>query len=90
MSFERQGRVVTGTRAAASQLTEHFNDIESFLAEYDVLNLETPNFANGFFGTTQEIVANDLLGVFNSFNALKAAAPNEFGALRAALRKARS
>lgn len=90
MAFERQGKVVQGTRESARQLDEGFNDLEAFQGWYDVLNLETPNFATGFFGTTQEITANDHLGMFTSFAALKAAAPSQWAAFRAALRKGRS
>ena len=90
MAFERQGQVVFGTRAVAGLLDEGLTDLEAFQGRYDVLNLETPNFASGFFSTTQEITANDHLGVFNAWNALKAAAPSQATAFRAALRKARS
>lgn len=90
MANQRQGDVVTETRSAAHQLDEAVNDIEALVARYDVLNMENPDFAAGYFGTGQEITANDLLGVFNSLNALKAAASGEWAALRAAMRKARS
>lgn len=89
MANERQGAVVQGTRGAAGSLDEFLNDLEGLLARYDVLNLETPNFASGYFGATQEITADTFLGVFNSLNALKAAAASEWAAFRAALRKAR-
>jgi len=90
MAFERQGRVVNQSREAARQTDEAINDIEALNGWYDVLNLETPNFAAGYFGTTQEIVANDLLGIFTSLAGLKSAAPAQWAAFRAALRKARS
>lgn len=90
MANERQASVVSETRSAAAQLDEDFNNLDGAQARYDVLNLETPNFAAGYFGTTQEITANDLLGVYNAHNALKSAAPSQYNALRAALRKARS
>lgn len=90
MSTQRQADVVTGTRATSASLDENFNDLEAQIGRYGVLNLETPNFAAGYFGTTQEIVANDQLGVYNAYNALKAAASAQFDAFRAALRKARS
>lgn len=89
MANERQGAVVQGTRGVAARLDEDVNDLEDLLSRYDVLNLETPNFANGYFGSTQEITADDLLGVFNSLNALKSAAASEWAAFRAAMRKAR-
>ena len=90
MAFERQGQVVFGTRAVAGSVDEAFNDLDGVKARYDVLNLESPNFASGYFGTAGEITANDLLGVFNAYNALTAAAPSQWAAFRAALRKARS
>ena len=90
MSTERQGQVVFGTRGVSGQLDEDFNALDGYKARYDILNLETPNFAAGFFNTTQEIDANTLLGVFNSYNALTQAAPSQWAAFRAALRKARS
>ena len=91
MANERQGQVVTEARAAARQLDESLNDLEGVQARYDVLNLETPNFATGFFGTTQEITANDHLGIYTALNTLKSAGGGSaWLALRAALRKARS
>lgn len=90
MANERQAQVVQGTRGTAATLDEAINDIEEINGRYDVLNLESPNFASGFFGSTQEITANDHLGVFTSLSGLKAAAPNQWAAFRAALRKARS
>jgi hypothetical protein len=90
MSTERQQQVYSKTRGAAATTDEAINDIENLNGWYDVLNLETPNFAQGLFGTTQEISANDLLGVFTSLSGLKTAAPNQWAAFRAALRKARS
>jgi len=90
MAFERQGTNVHQTRESARQTDESINDIEALNGWYDVLNLESPNFAAGFFGTTQEITANDHLGVFTSLSGLKAAAPTQWAAFRAALRKARS
>lgn len=87
---ERQEAVVNESRASARELDQGFTDIEAQNARYDVLNLETPNFAAGYFGTTREITASDHLGIYNAYNALKTAAPTQFAALRAALRKARS
>jgi hypothetical protein len=90
MANQRQGDVVTETRAVARSLDEALTDLEALIARYGVLNLETPNFAAGYFATAQEITANDLLGVYNSRNALVAAATPQWDALRAALRKART
>lgn len=90
MAFVRQGKNVDGARASAGAVTDGINDIENLNAEYDVLNLESPNFAAGFFGSTQEITANDHLGIYTSLSALKAAAPSQWAAFRAALRKART
>jgi hypothetical protein len=90
MANERQGQHVAELRGLAHALDEDFNQLEALIARYDVLNLETPNFAAGFFGTTQEITADQHLGPINAFNALKAAATSQLAALRAALRTARS
>jgi hypothetical protein len=90
MANQRQGDVVTETRAVARVLDEAFTDLDALIARYGELNLESPNFAGGFFSTLQEISANDLLGVYNSKNALVAAATSQFNAMRAALRKARA
>jgi hypothetical protein len=90
MSTERQGQVVYGTRTAAGQIDDGIEHFESYNERYDVLNLETPNFASGFFNTSQEITANDLLGAYNAHNALKTAAPAQYNAWRAALQKIRS
>lgn len=90
MSTERQGKVVDDARTEARELAESFVRIDEVVARYDELNLETPNFAAGYFGITQEITANALLGFFNAYNALKTAAPAQVAALRAAARKIRS
>lgn len=90
MANERQGKVVDDARSEAHALAEIFVRLDEIVARYDELNLENPNFAAGFFGSTQEITANALLGFFNSWNGLKAAAPNQIAALRAAARKIRS
>jgi hypothetical protein len=90
MAFDRQQQVYSESRGAAATMDEAINDIENLNARYDVLNLETPNFAAGLFGTTQEITANDLLGIFTSLSGLKTAAPSQWAAFHAALRKARS
>ena len=90
MANQRQADHVSEIRAIARQIDEDFNVLEALIARYDVLNLETPNFAAGFFGTAQEITAAQHLGSINAWNALKAAAPAQLAALRAALRTARS
>jgi hypothetical protein len=90
MANERQAQHVAELRGCAHALDEEFNVFEALIARYDVLNLETPNFAAGFFATAQEITAAQHLGPINAWNALKAAAPSELAALRAALRTARS
>ena len=89
MAFERQEAVVVNSRGNAARVDEALNNIEALNARYDVLNVETPNFAAGYFGSAQEITANDLLGLFNSWNALRAAAPSQVSAFRAAIRKIR-
>lgn len=90
MANERQGQHVAELRGLAHGLGDEFAQLEELIARYDQLNLETPNFANGFFSTTQEINAAQHLGPINAYNALKAAAPAQLAALRAALRTARS
>lgn len=89
MANERQAAVVIETRAVAGRIDEAINDLEEVQARFDVLNLETPNFQAGYFGTTQEITYNALLGAYNALAALKAAAPSQWNALRAALRTIR-
>lgn len=90
MANERQGQHVAELRGLARTLDEQFNQIEALIARYNQLNLETPNFAAGFFGTTQEITANQHLGPINAYNALKTAASAQLAALRAALQTVRS
>lgn len=90
MAYERQGSNVGQTRGSAKALDEELTNFEALGAWYDQLNLETPNFANGYFSTPQEITAAQHLGVFNAWNALKAAAPSQVAAFRAALRAAKT
>lgn len=90
MANERQGQHVAELRGCAHTLDEEFNVFEGLIARYDQLNMETPNFANGFFGTPQEITANQHLGPINAWNALKTFAPSQVAALRAALRTMRT
>lgn len=90
MANERQADVVTETRAVAERLDEALTDLDALQARYDQLNIETPNFAGGYFGTSQEITANQLLGVFTSKTGLRNAATAQFDAFRAALRAARA
>lgn len=89
MANVRQGRTVTNSRAAAAQVDDGLNAIDNENACYNVLDLESTNFATGFFGTAQEISANDLLGIYNAHAALKSAATPQYNAFRAALRKAK-
>lgn len=90
MAYERQASNVAQTRGVAQALDGDIDTLEGVSARYDQLNIETPNFANGYFSTTQEITAAQHLGVFNAFNALKSAAPSQWAAFRAALRTART
>lgn len=89
MANERQASVVAEARSIAARLDEILNDVESLQARYDVLDIETPNFATGYFGSAQEITAAGLLGFFTSRSALKAAASAQWDAWRAAVRKIR-
>lgn len=90
MANQRQADLVTETRAVARTIDEALTSETALDERYGILNGESTTFATGFFSTPQEITANDLLGVFSSRNALEAAAPAQFAAWRAALRKARS
>lgn len=89
MASQRQEQTVATTRDSARQIDDGFEGIESAQERYDVLNSETPNFADGYFATPQEIAADALLGVFNAHTALRNAAPNEYAAMRAAMKRVR-
>jgi enoyl reductase-like protein len=89
MANQRQADVVNEARTIAARLDEAINDLEALNARYDQLNLESPNFATGFFGTTQEITANQLLGLFTSKTAVRNAATAQWDAWRAATRAGR-